>query len=311
MRVLGPRTAPALGGVAMVVVAMACFATLDTTTKVATATVPLLMALWFRYFFQAVVTAAVMLPQRGWGMWRTRRPGLQLMRGLLLLSSSGMAFVGLMHMPVAEFTAIVSLSPLAITLIAATVLRERVSLLRWLLVVGGFGGAMAIIRPGHEQFSPYLLLPLAVLATNTCFQLLTSRMVKTEDPLTMHLYTGWVGTLISSLALPWVWQVLSPLEWGYLVLIGLSAAGGHFLLILAYGRTPVAMLGPYMYTQIGFAVLGGWWVFAHTPDAWALVGMCVIAACGAAAAWLTLREHRHLRAAPVNPRRTLTGTDSC
>jgi drug/metabolite transporter (DMT)-like permease len=242
-----------------------------------------------------------MLPQRGWGMWRTRRPGLQLLRGLLLLGSSGMAFVGLMHMPVAEFTAIVSLSPLAITLVAATVLGERVSLVRWLLVVGGFAGAMVIIRPGHEQFSPYLLLPLAVLACNTCFQLLTRSMVKTEDPLTMHLYTGWVGTLISSLALPWVWQVLSPLEWGYLVLMGLTAAVGHFLLILAYGRTPVATLGPYMYTQIGFAVLGGWWVFAHTPDAWALVGMCVIAACGAAGAWLTLREHRFRLAAPVYP----------
>ncbi len=301
MSVLSARTAPALGGVAMVLAAMACFATLDTTTKVATATVPLLMALWFRYCFQAVVTAGVMLPQRGWGMWRTRRPGLQLLRGLLLLGSSGMAFVGLMHMPVAEFTAIVSLSPLAITLVAATVLGERVSLVRWLLVVGGFAGAMVIIRPGHEQFSPYLLLPLAVLACNTCFQLLTRSMVKTEDPLTMHLYTGWVGTLISSLALPWVWQVLSPLEWGYLVLMGLTAAVGHFLLILAYGRTPVATLGPYIYTQIGFAVLGGWWVFAHTPDAWALVGMCVIAACGAAGAWLTLREHRFRLAAPVYP----------
>jgi drug/metabolite transporter (DMT)-like permease len=223
------------------------------------------------------------------------------LRGLLLVTSSALAFLGLKLLPVAEFTAIVSLSPLLITFLAATILRERVSLLRWLLVIGGFTGAMIIIRPGHEQFNLSMLLPLLVLCLNTCFQLLTVRMVQTEDPLTMHLYTGWVGTLVSALALPWVWQALSPLEWSYLVLMGLMAATGHFLLILAYGRTPVATLGPYLYAQIGFAVLGGWLAFAHTPDAWALTGMCVIAACGAAAAWLTVREHRGLRAAPTYP----------
>jgi drug/metabolite transporter (DMT)-like permease len=56
-----------------------------------------------------------------------------------------------------------------------------------------------------------------------------------------------------------------------------------------------------MYAQIAFAVLGGWLVFSHTPDGWSLLGICVIAACGASGAWLTLREHRHLRAAPVYP----------
>ena len=48
-------------------------------------------------------------------------------------------------------------------------------------------------------------------------------------------------------------------------------------------------------------VIGGWIVFAHTPDVWSLLGMCVIAACGAAGAWLTLREHRSLRTAVLQP----------
>jgi drug/metabolite transporter (DMT)-like permease len=291
------RSRGVLGGIALVVAATACFATLDTLTKVSTATVPLLMALWFRYCFQAVATTLVMLPQRGWAIWHTRRPGQQVLRGVLLLGSSMLAFLSLKYLPVAEFTAIVSLSPLVITLLAATLLREPVSLLRWLLVIGGFVGAMVIIRPGHEQFSWVMLLPLGVLAGNVCFQLLTSRMVRTEDPLTMHLYTGWVGTLVSSLALPWVWQMLRPVEWLYLLVMGVCATAGHFMFILGYRRAPVATLGPYLYAQLGFAVLGGWLVFAHTPDAWSLLGMGMIAACGAAGAWLTLRENRSLRAA--------------
>lgn len=298
------RSRGVLGGIALVVAATACFATLDTTTKVATATVPLLMGLWFRYCFQAVATTLVMLPQRGWSLWHTRRPGLQVLRGMLLLTGSCLAFLSLKYLPVAEFTAIVSLAPLLITLVAATLLREAVSLRRWLLVIGGFAGAVLIIRPGHEQFSWAMLLPLGVLVMNVCFQLLTSRMVRTEDPLTMHLYTGWVGTLVSSLALPWVWQVLRPVEWLYLLIMGITATAGHFIFILGYRRAPVATLGPYLYAQLGFAVLGGWLVFAHTPDAWSLLGMGLIAACGAAGAWLTLRENRSLRAALLQPAET-------
>ena len=47
-----------------------------------------------------------------------------------------------------------------------------------------------------------MLLPLGLVASNAWFQVLTSRMARTEDPVTMHLYTGWVGTLVASLALP-------------------------------------------------------------------------------------------------------------
>jgi drug/metabolite transporter (DMT)-like permease len=54
---------------------------------------------------------------------------------------------------------------------------------------------------------------------------------------------------------------------------------------------------PYMYLQIGFGILGGWLVFDHVPDFWALVGMAMIAACGVAGGWLTLHESRRGRRA--------------
>jgi drug/metabolite transporter (DMT)-like permease len=290
-----PAGTSALTGIALTLGAVAFFATLDTATKLVLGAVPLMMALWFRYFFQAVVTTVVMVPRRGWAIWRTQRPGLQILRGLLLVSSSTVAFEALLHMPVAEFTAIVSLAPLLITVLAAWFFHERVSPLRWLLVAGGFSGAMIIIRPGAEQFSLVFLLPFLVLVANSLFQLLTSRMVRTEDPLTMHLYTGWVGTLVSSLALPWFWTEISLQSWALMGLMGLSAAVGHFLLILAYERTPVATMAPYLYAQIAFAVIGGWLVFSHTPDGWSLMGMCVIAACGTTGAWLTMRQARQTR----------------
>jgi len=283
----------ALAGVALAVSACACFAVLDTTTKFVSVSVPLLMALWFRYAFQAIATTIAVLPLRGTSVLRTLHPKFQCLRGVLLLASSLFAFASLKYMPVGEFTAIVMITPLAITVLAATVLKEKVSLMRWALVVGGFAGTLVIIRPGGGAFHWASLLPLGLVVTNAWFQVLTSKLARTEDPMTMHLYTGWVGTLIASLALPLVWTALPGWWlWACLCFMGLMGTVGHFFLILAYQRAPATTLTPYLYSQIAFATLGGWLVFSHVPDGLALVGMAMIAVCGAAGAWLTVRESR-------------------
>jgi drug/metabolite transporter (DMT)-like permease len=296
------RAPSAVWGIALVIAAVACFATLDTTTKVVSAGVPLLMGLWFRYFFQAVATTAVVLPLRGWRSLRTAHPKFQLLRGLLLLTSSLFAFLSLKYMPVAEFTSVVGIVPLAITLLAATALGESVSRLRWTLIAGGFIGTLIIIRPGSEHFGWSALFPLVVVASNSWFQVLTSKLARTEDPITMHFYTGWVGTLVASLALPFVWTVLpSWWLWAGLLLMGLTATVGHFLLILAYTRTTAATLTPFFYTQIGFAMLGGWLAFSHVPDGWSMIGIGMIALCGALSAWLTARESQALKQVKLQP----------
>jgi len=59
-------------------------------------------------------------------------------------------------------------------------------------------------------------------------------------------------------------------------------------------------LMPFIYSQIPLAVGLSWLVFRQWPDAWAWVGMAVIAACGATAAWLNLRAPRALPVAAMD-----------
>ena len=299
-----PARPSVLTGIALVVTAMACFATLDTTAKLVSASVPLLMGIWFRYCFQALMTTLVVVPRFGVAVLKTQHPRFQILRGLLLLISSFFAFSSLLYLPVADFTAIGSLVPLIITLLAARMLGEQVSKRRWVLVLGGFAGAMLIIRPGGANFIWPMLLPLGAVITYSWFQLLTSHMVKTENPLTMHLYTVWVGTLVPSLMLPFVWVNPTQTELGMLLLVGALGTVGHYLLILAYKRSPASNLTPYLYAQIVFAMLGGWLVFNQVPDSWALAGIALIAACGVAGALLTSYESRVLRQVPGKPLQT-------
>jgi drug/metabolite transporter (DMT)-like permease len=291
---LNPPAARTLAGIAILLLATAFFSVTDTAAKyVSVAGVPLLMALWARYTFQAIATTLVVVPMGGWSVMRTRQPLFHALRGLMLVTSSGLVFLSLKFMPVGEFTAIMLIAPLVLTLIAGTFLKEQVSPLRWALVCGGFVGTLVIIRPGGESFTPAYLLPLVQVVTNCCFQLLTIRLARTEDPLTINFYTGWVGALLATPLLLLAWDPHLPAWlWGLLVAMGVSGAVGHFLLILAYRRAPASTLTPYLYAQIGFAMACGWVVFGHVPDGWAVLGMGLIALCGAGGAWLTVLEHR-------------------
>ena len=209
-------------GVVFLICAMACFAVLDTAVKVLGAAISILVAVWFRYLFQAVAVTAVMLPVRRHTLWQTAHLRLQLLRGVLLLAVSALSFVSVQFMPLGEFTAFVMITPL---------------------------------------------------------------------PMTMHFYTGWVGALVSTAVLPFAWQAMPETRtFSLLGLVGLMGTVGHFLMILAFARTPASTLTPFAYSQIGFAMLCGWLVFDHVPGALESLGIVLIVACGITASWLTARE---------------------
>ncbi len=291
----GDLARPGLG-VALMIGAAVCFATMDTTTRHLGALLPVLLLLTLRYAIQAGVMLVWLAASRTHRL-RTAHPRFQVLRGALLLATSAMSFYGVQHMPVPEFTAINMLTPVLVTLLAAWLLKESVSPLRWALVLGGFAGALVVIRPGSGLFGWAVLFPLAGAVTYAFFQVLTSRLAALESPYTTHFWTGAVGT---ALVAPVLWA--SPIDaaavlaaapagqLGLVLLIGLLGTGGHLLLILSLGQAPASRLMPFIYTQIAAAAVLGWLVFGQLPDLWGWVGMAIVSACGAASAWLNLQS---------------------
>lgn len=286
-----PAHAAPGAGIALIVLATASFALLDTSTKYAGPLVPLMLLLWFRYAFQAVATLVLRLPVQGWRVLATRNPRFQMLRGMLLLTTSVCSFLGLQQLPVGEFTAMVMLGPLAVTGLAAWTLGETVTRGRWALLVGGLLGALLVIRPGGQVFGWALLFPITMVAAFAGFQVLTSRMSSDENPYTTHFYTGLVGmALMTPLGIAHWDNAALRTYWPWFVVVGAAGTFGHWLLILAFRRAPASVLTPYLYTQIAFATLAGWIAFRHAPDAWAWVGICTIVACGVAGARLARQE---------------------
>jgi drug/metabolite transporter (DMT)-like permease len=285
--------AATLAGMGLTIAACASFAVLDTATKWVSMTMPLFMALWFRYFFQAIFSTVWVVPRRGWSIFRTQHLRFQVLRAVLFAGTSLFAFLSLRYLPLAEFTAIVALTPLLVTAIAALWLRQRVSVLRWSLVVLGLIGTLCIVRPGGALFGWQLLSPACLLLTGAGYQILTSKMAGKEDPATTQLYTSWLVTLLAIVFVPSAWIRIDDIGvWVGVLLMGLSSAIGHMLLLNAYARTTPTVVAPLLYSQIGFALLAGWLAYQHVPDRWAFFGIAAIALSGASSAWLSVRESR-------------------
>lgn len=290
-----PGKSNSLLGIVFVIGAACCFATMDTTIRYVGAYFSVALVLWVRYGLHAVImTAWIALSRQR--SFRSANPMFQIARGALLAFSSAMAFAALKRMPVAEFTAITMLTPIVATLVARVWLKESVSPLRWALVVGGFGGALIVVRPGSGVVGWPALLPLAVCFSNAAFQIMTSRFAPHEDPFTTNFYTGATGAaiatpiLLASVADP-IDTLLSAPGVHIVALMAVAVLGtaGHLLLIMALGKAPPARLMPFQYTQLGFAALAGFIAFGVVPDGWGWVGMAIIGICGAASAWLNVR----------------------
>jgi len=276
--------APVWRGIGLVLLAGLCFTVQDAVAKHVAAAVPVLMVLWVRYVLQAGISAALLLPALPRERLRTRRRGLQVLRGVLLLGSSASAVHGLKHLPMAEFAAIVMVTPLLVSLLAVLFFKERLSAAGWTLLLLSFGGTLLIVRPTGTPYGWAALYPFACMVLGALYQLVTSRLARDgEDPTATHLMSMAACALLFSLTAPASWSPVGSLaSWGWLVLMSLAGAAGHLFVAHAYRHAPATVLAPCNYASLGWAVLAGWLVFGHVPDAWTWSGIALILACGLA-----------------------------
>jgi len=269
-------------GIVLILLATCCFGCLDTMSKVLVAHYPASALVWLRYVLQTIVMAAIFLPRMGLRLVRTSSPGLQILRGLMLVVSSVVFVLALRHMPIAEVASIVFLAPIIVALAGGPLLGERVGARTWLALAGGFTGVLLIIRPGGSAFTWWAFLPLGCAFMFATYQILTRRLAGHDDPITTLFYPGLIAVLVIPPVFPGSITGLPsvPLHLAMLVAIGILGAVGHFLLIRAHAHAPATLLAPFGYTQLLVILILGFAVFGEIPDGLALTGIVLIAGCG-------------------------------
>ena len=272
---------PALRGILLMVAAVGFFVSMDTIAKYLSRWYPVPLIVWARYVANLAVLLAFLAARGELRLLRTARPGLQFARGLLLALATLLFFTSLSVLPLADANAIGFAMPLFVAALAVPMLGERLEVPRLIAILAGLAGALIIVRPGSELFTPYALLPLGMAVCNALYQILTRKLAGVEPPLTSLVWGAIVGAVLLSAAAPFVWVSPQAAFHGALIVaIGVLASVGHFLLIKAYEFAGASLLAPFTYTALVWAMLSGWLVFGDLPDGTSLVGMGVIVLSG-------------------------------
>ena len=274
-----PRRDNVFRGIGLILLTTCFFTTSDVASKYLADHVPALQITWLRYCaFLAIILAIAF--RTGKARLRTKRPVLQVLRGLGVVASSILFVSSLKYLAIADATATSFVTPLFVTALSIPLLGETVGWRRWLATLVGLVGVLIVVRPGGAGFQLASLLPV-VSALSWAFGLIMTRMMSTtENPITTLAYSAIVGFIVLTAMLPLQWQPLSGQTILIGMFIGIASTIGHWLLILAYRHADASLLAPFSYAQLLWASLFGYFLFAVLPDIWTLVGAVIIAGSG-------------------------------
>ncbi|MEX1662864.1 DMT family transporter [Thioclava sp. 15-R06ZXC-3] len=235
-------------------------------------------------------------------LWRRDRLiSRDLLAGSVLLRNGGeilgtVCFVAaVIFTPLAQASAILQATPLAVTLGAALFFGEAVGWRRWSAIWVGFLGVLIVIRPGTEGFSVLSLLPVVAVVGLAARDLATRKVPRAITSMQLATYGFGVvvpaGAVIQALSSA---PMLMPSAAEWAMIAGALIVGplGYYALILAMRIGEVSVITPFRYVRLIFAVIIGWAVFAEPPDRFTLLGGAVIVGSGLYTLWRQARLRR-------------------
>lgn len=208
---------------------------------------------------------------------KTRNLPLQLMRLCAALVAMLCGFSAMIHMPLADATAIGFAKSFFVTIFAVLLLKEQVGMHRWSAVVVGFIGVMIMLRPGSESFSIYSIYALVGAAAAGVVMVIIRLLSRVDEPGTILVYQALGVAIIMGLPAWYYWQAPTPGEWWLIAGIGIVSYLGQKANIYAYKWGEASLMASLDYVRLLYATVFGLWLFGHVPDRFTVLGAVVIA----------------------------------
>ncbi|MBS0560488.1 MAG: DMT family transporter [Proteobacteria bacterium] len=287
-------------GVVLFLASSVLFSASDTAAKFLTGTMPPIEIAWLRYIVFAGLASTPML-RSGPAAVRTRRHGVQVLRGLLVVGSAVFFIASLSSLPLAEAATINFVSPLLVTALSVPMLGERVGLGGWIAVGIGFAGVLIVVQPGTAGLQAGAIPALLAAACWVMATIMTRRMAASERATATLFWTAVSGLVVLTLLLPFVWRAPTLPELLLAVGIGFISSSGQWLTVLAYRYAAASLIAPLAYLQLIFASVFGYIVFGAVPSQSTLIGAVIIAGSGVYAVQAARMQRRRMAEAAVNP----------
>ncbi|MBY6002609.1 DMT family transporter [Salipiger bermudensis] len=245
------------------------------------------MVVMIRYWFFAAFVMAIAGRQAGGlrSAAATTQPWLQIFRGVLLVAEIWVMITAFVLLGLTESHAVFTAYPLLVAALSGPILGEKVGWRRWSAIGVGFIGVIIILQPSGGVFSPHAAVPLVAALMFALYGLLTRYVARRDTAATSFFWTGVSGAVTATLVGMWFWEPMSAPDWGWMALLCITGASGHYTLIKCYEVAEASAVQPFAYLQLVFASALGMTVFNETLRPNVAMGAVIIVAAGLFTLW--------------------------
>ena len=264
-----------------VVIAMSMITTNDAIVKHITQVFNVGQIMFLRGALICIIFASVMMLRKQPVFNRRTLHRWNLLRALFELGATLAFLTGLSMLPIAVASTLGFASPIFLALLAATILKENVSLDRWIVILVGFGGVMLITNPFSETASWAVIFPI-ICAFFVALRDIAIRYVPDEIPSSQVAFTNaWIVMLGGGIYSIYQGWGDANLQW-YLWFIGLGGVlyCGYLFLIIGSRIGELSFIGPFKYVSILIALIYGYLIWGDEPTLAMLAGASLIVISG-------------------------------
>lgn len=284
-----------LRGIAFMTAAVAVFAVMDALLKALTARYPPLQVGALRGAASLPFIALPLLLSGRAATLMPRRPGMHLLRGLLMVVVMGGFLYAVRSLSLADAYSIFLTAPLMVTALAALVLHEHVGWRRWLAILIGLGGALVMLRPSASGFATVAAIGALVAALGyACNAILLRVLTRTDTTASVALWSIAVMTVVAAaIALP-AWVTVGRTDIWLIIALGVVGAVAQMCMIEAFRAAPASVIAPFEYSALFWGICIDWVVWQALPTLRVLAGGGIVIGCGLYIIWrereLTMRR---------------------
>lgn len=254
----------------------------DTAVKLASDAVPVPQIIVLRGALTTLLVAATAAAAGVLRYWRGMFTRPVLIRGGFDGATTLMFTFALANMRIADATAVINAAPIAGTLMAIVILKERVDALRWTAILLGFVGVVLVLRPDPSGFNFYGLLAVGALITVAGREVVTRRIGGEVPSLIVTLWSTITVMLVGAAAAlaAGAWVPLAYRELGLIALAAVFLFGAYHYSVVSLRLGEVSLVGPFRYIIIIWGLAVGYLVWGDVPGIPELSGMALIAVAG-------------------------------
>ncbi|HET8726235.1 MAG TPA: DMT family transporter [Alphaproteobacteria bacterium] len=279
LRRLDPARSAGLRGIALYSTGIFLGSLTDVLIKWLSGSYPILEIMFFRALFGLLPALALIRWEGGLACLKTAKPGVQLLRGLIAVAGFALFYYAFSVMPLANAYAIAFAAPLVMTALSAPILGETVGPRRWSAVLAGFGGILIVLWPDLHAGGLGGAGWLAALAGTVLYavaSLLIRGLSRTDGNAAIVVYGTLVMVAVSAAALPFGFVMPGGTDWLLLAATGLLGGLTTIAVTAAFRAAEAAVIAPFEYTSMIWAVAFGYVIWSDVPTAYVLAGSAVI-----------------------------------